>query len=208
MPNGDLSIQRNINHWSRALCLMGARPPEAKALVTASLHLTEALLDGPQFGPGQTEWFQLDAQRMEVFLDDGVSTVRLANRRVVRDLYGERESALVSWFGYRSEDYELHRHAGPGGPEPKAEDSSRMTWVAWDLGAWRTYLFNGSRFIPITRSSPMTSKQPAGAHRATWAGWDFQNMDIFTSDPPEPGAKAVLVGSDDSLIVVHDPHRP
>lgn len=209
MMGNQQSIQRSIDHWVHVLSLFGTGTSELTVPANTVFELTDDFFDGPESTSAETEWFQIDGQRHEIFLDDDISTLRLANRRVLQDLHGHQDHPLVSWFGYRAEAYDLIMHAQD---EPAADappDTSNLSWTAWDYRVWRTYLFDGSRLIPVTQTGAATAGLDVDVNRITWMGWDGENLDIFTSEFPQVphSTAAIFVGNDDSVLVVNKPVR-
>jgi hypothetical protein len=200
-----LSIQRSINHWVHALSLFGTRINEISVSSGSCLELTDDFFDGVDTLPIETEWFQVDGARNEIFLDDDVSTVRLANRHVLRDLHGDESHSLVSWFGYQAENYELIRHAHHELSESLQVDPNDVAWIGWDYRKWRTYFFDGARLVPITETGAETAGLDVDVNRITWMGWDGENLDIFTSEFPQvpENLSALFIGNDDSVLAVH-----
>ena len=205
MINSD-SIQHSINHWVHVLGLFGTRVNEVTVPSGTVLELTDDLFDGAETQPDETEWFQIDGQHHEIYLDDDISTLRLANRRVLQNLHGHQDHALVSWFGYRSEAYELVMHAQEDALNTRPLDTNGLAWVAWDYRVWRTYLFDGSRLIPTTQTGAATAGLEVDVNRITWMGWDGENLDIFTSELPQmpDTMAAVFIGKDDKFRVGGD----
>ena len=199
------SIQRSINHWVHALSLFGTRVNELTVPANTVFELTDEYFDGAHATPLETEWFQIDGQHHEIFLDDDVSTLRLANRRVLQGLHGNDDHPLVSWFGYRAEAYNLILHAQDDTPKAATVDTNRLAWIGWDYRVWRTYLFDGNRLIPVTQTGASTAGLDVDVNRITWMGWDGENLDIFTSEFPQvpETTAAILIGRDDSVLAVH-----
>jgi len=203
------TIQRSINHWTHALSLLGVRMSELTVPANTVFELTDEFFDGVGAQPTETEWFQVDAQHHEIYLDDDISTLRLANRRVLEVLHGHQDFPLVSWFGYKSEAYDLVLHVANEAPSTGQLDTNRLAWIGWDYRVWRTYLFDGGRLIPVTRTGAPTAGLEVDVNRITWMGWDGENLDIFTSDFPQvpENTVAVFVGKDDSVLAVNKPIR-
>ncbi|HUW55867.1 MAG TPA: hypothetical protein VMZ92_04475 [Planctomycetota bacterium] len=203
------SIQRSIDHWVHALSLFGTTVNELTVPSGAVFELTDDFFDGTDVQPDETEWFQVAGQRHEIYLDDDISTIRLANRHVLQNLYGHQDHPLVSWFGYRAEAYDLVMHAQDDAAKTHPPDTSGLAWVAWDYRVWRTYLFDGSRLIPTTQTGAATAGLEVDVNRITWMGWDGENLDVFTSEFPQmpDTMAAVFVGKDDSVLAVHKPIR-
>ena len=203
-------IQRSIDHWVQVLSRLGTGVREVTVSTGQVLELTDDFFDQPEPGVTQTEWYQVAGGSFEIFLDDDVSTLRLANTHVLRSLHGHEQHPLVHWFGYKAETYDLVLHA-PDHEEfqPAVPDVTRLSWVAWDYRVWRTYLFDGGRLIPISQSGAVTAGLEMDVNRITWMGWDGENLDIFTSEFPQlpPATAAVLVGRDDSVLAVNRPIR-
>jgi hypothetical protein len=209
MMSNPRSIQRSIDHWVHALSLFGTRVQELTVPSNTVFELTDEFFDGPQASPAECEWFQVDGRRFEIFLDDDISTLRLANNRVIQNLHGHQQHPLVSWFGYKAEAYDLVLHASDNECGSAAGDVSRLAWIGWDYRVWRTYLFDGSRLIPVTQSGALTAGLEMDVTRITWMGWDGENLDIFTSQFPQvpETTAAVLVGRDESVLAVNKPIR-
>jgi hypothetical protein len=205
--DGSHSIQRSINHWVRALSLFGTSVNELTVASGTVFELTDDFFDGVggDVLPNETEWFQIDAQRYEIFLDDDVSTMRLANRLVSDDLQGDGDHPLVHWFGYNSKAYDLEVHVADEKAGGAALDTHRVCWIGWDYRIWRTYLFDGARLIPITQTGAVTAGLEVDVNRITWMGWDGEHLDVFTSEFPQmpPSTAAVMAGADDNVIAVH-----
>jgi len=199
------SIQRSINHWVHALSLFGTSVNEVTIPANTVFELTDDFFDGVETVPSETEWFQVDGQHNEIFLDDGASTVRLANKHVQQNLHGDQEHPLVYWFGYRAEDYELVMHADEETSVAETLQTGKLAWIGWDYRVWRTYLFDGGRLIPITSTGAATAGLDVDVNRITWMGWDGENLDIFTSPFPQvpEDMGAVFVGKDNSVLAVH-----
>ena len=205
MMSSQFSIQRSINHWVHALSLFGTEVNELTVPANTVFELTDEFFDDVDVQPSETEWFQVDAKRHEVFLDDDVSTLRLANRRVLQSLHGDAEHPLVSWFGYKPEHYELVMHADDESVVRPEIETQKLAWVGWDYRVWKTYLFDGGRLIPITQSGAITAGLDVDVNRITWMGWDGENLDVFTSPFPQvpDTMAAVFVARDDSVLAVH-----
>ncbi len=210
MASDPQSIQRSINHWVRVLSLYGTGIREVTVRAGEVLELTDEFFDRPEAGPSESEWFQIPGGSFEFFLDDDTSTLRLANRNVLRSLHGNDQHPLVHWFGYKADSYDLVLHA-PDDEEfqPAVPDVTRLSWVAWDYRVWRTFLFDGGRLIPITQSGALTAGFEMDVNRVTWMGWDGENLDVFTCEFPQlPAATAaVFVGKDESVLAVNKPLR-
>ncbi len=207
-PRSD--IERSINHWVRVLGLIGTGIREVTVRSGQVLELTDDFFDGPEAGPAEDEWFQIPAGSFEMFLDDDVTTLRLANRQVLRNLHGHDRHPLVHWFGYKSEAYDLQLHSSDSNLfQPAVPDVTNLAWIAWDYRVWRTFLFDGGRLLPVAQSSTMQSGLETDLNRVTWMGWDGENLDVFTSEFPQipETAAAVLVGKDGSVLVVNKPVR-
>ncbi len=206
-PHG---IQRSIDHWVRVLSLFGTNLPTLTVRSGEVLELTDEVLDRGDAMQGESEWFQVPGGSFEVFLDDDVSTLRLANREVLRNLHGSDEHPLIHWFGYKPESYDLVLHSGDREEyQPAVPDVTRLAWMAWDYRHWRTYLFDGGRVLPVTQSGALAAGFEQDMDRVTWMGWDGENLDIFTSELPQlpSSMAAVLVGKDDSILAVNRPGR-
>ncbi len=203
------SVQRSISHWVRVLSLFGSEVNQLTVPAGTVFELTDDVFDAAETQPDETEWFQIDGRRHEIFLDDDISTLRLANRHVLQDLHGHDDMPLVSWFGYRGEAYDLVMHAEEDVPDLTGYDGSRLAWIGWDYRVWRTYLFDGRRLIPTTQTGAATVGLEMDVNKITWMGWDGENLDIFTSQFPQmPDTLAlVFVGKDDSVLAVHKPIR-
>jgi hypothetical protein len=193
----------------RALSLLGAAVPELTVRANTVFELTDDFFDGGPAQSAETEWFQVDAKRHEIFLDDDTSTLRLANRRVLQTLHGHQNHPLVSWFGYKAEAYDLVLHAPNEAPGAGSLDTNRIAWIAWDYRVWRTYLFDGAKLIPVTRTGAATAGLELDVNSITWMGWDGENLDIFVSELPHvsEGTVAVFVGKDDSVMTAQKPIR-
>jgi len=209
MMSSPLSIQRSINHWVHALSLFGTGVRELTIPANTVFELTDDFFDDGDLQPAETEWFQVDGQRHEVFLDDDVSTLRLANKHVLQSLHGHQDHPLVSWFGYQGESYELVMHAQDDTPAPQQIDTNKLAWIGWDYRMWKTYLFDGGRLIPVTQTGAATAGLDVDVNRITWMGWDGENLDVFTSHFPQvpDTMAAVFVGKDESVLAVHRPLR-
>ena len=203
------TVQRSIDRWVHVLSLFGSGVSELTVPSGTVFELTDDFFDGMDAQPDETEWFQIDGQHHEIYLDDDISTVRLANRHVLQNLHGHQDHPLVSWFGYRAEAYDLVMHAQDDAAQPGLPDTSGLAWVAWDYRIWRTYLFDGRRLIPTTQSGAATAGLEVDVNRITLMGWDGENLDVFTSAFPQmpDTAAAVFVGKDDSVLAVHKPIR-
>ena len=203
------TIQRSINHWVHALSLFGTAVHELRIPSNTVFELTDDFFDGVDAMPTETEWFQVDAQRNEIFLDDDISTVRLANKRVLQSLHGHQDHPLVHWFGYRAESYELVMYSQDEPSSIATINTEKLAWVGWDYRMWKTYLFDGARLVPITETGAATAGLDVDVNRITWMGWDGENLDIFTSHFPQvpDTIGAVFVGKDDSVLAVHQRPR-
>ena len=212
MMNSPSGIQRSINHWVHVLSFFGTSVNELTVPSNTVFELTE---DGPVVPPqppkkpAETQWFQIDGRHHEIFLDDDISTLRLANRHVIQNLHGNQDHPLVSWFGYTAEAYDLVLRAHGDTPTQNPLDTNRLAWIAWDYRVWRTYLFDGNRLIPVTRTGAATAGLEVDVNTITWMGWDGENLDIFTSEFPQvpESTAAIFVGRDDSILAVHKPIR-
>lgn len=203
-------VQRSIDNWVRVLSKFGTGIREVSVPAGQVLELTEDFFDRPEAGPVESEWFQIPGGAFELFLDDDVSTVRLANRNVLRELHGNDLQPLVHWFGYKADAYDLVLHASDNEEfQPAMPDVTRISWVAWDYRVWRTYLFDGGRLVPVTQSGAATAGLDMDVNRITWMGWDGESLDIFTSEFPQipMSAAAVMLGKDGSVLAVNKPLR-
>jgi len=207
--DGSHTIQRSINHWVRALSLLGGVAPQLTVRPNTVFELTDDFFDGPSSQPTEFDWFQVDAGRREIFLDDDTSTLRLANRHVLQALHGHQDHPLIHWFGYTPEAYDLLLHTPDDAPAAASLDAGRVAWIAWDYRVWRTYLFDGGKLIPVTRTGAAAAGLEVNVNRITWMGWDGEKLDIFVSELPHlsDDTVAAFVGKDDSVLAVRKPLR-
>ena len=100
-------------------------------------------------------------------------------------------------------------HAPNEAPGAGSLDTNRIAWIAWDYRVWRTYLFDGAKLIPVTRTGAATAGLELDVNSITWMGWDGENLDIFVSELPHvsEGTVAVFVGKDDSVMTAQKPIR-
>lgn len=199
-------VQRSIDHWTRILSLFGTGIRTVTVRSGEVLELTDDFFDAPDTGASASEWFQIPGGSCEVFLDDDVTTLRLANRDVLQKLHGSEAHPLVHWFGYKAESYDLVLQATEGEVfQPAVPDVTRLAWIAWDYRYWRTFLFDGGRLMPVTQSKALADGLERDPNRVTWMGWDGENLDVFTSDslPLPPEMVAVFAGKDGGLLAVN-----
>jgi hypothetical protein len=206
-PNSN-SVGRSVRYWVRALTSFGGKVSQIAVPRGAVVELNDEFLDAPEFPPSaESDWFQLDGSRFEVYLDDGKSTIRLANRRIMLELLASPEYPLVTWFGHRPEDYELilrKKSDDPAGGGQPTLDLSKLVWVGWAHADWHTNLFDGFDVIPVTQAAGDGAFRPEDEEKVTWMGWDGDHLDIFTVryEQAPPNASAIFVGSDGSVIAV------
>jgi hypothetical protein len=200
-------IRDGINHWLHALALFGKGTNELTVRSNTVFELSDDFFDGHGSPATEIEWFRVSGRRFEIFLDDDVSTVRLANRYVLQNLHGDADRPLVNWFGYKAEAYELVLHTQGDVVPDVPVDGNRLAWIGWDYRAWRTFMFDGSRLAPVSQAGAASGGLDLDVNRITWMGWDGENLDIFTSRFPQvpETTVAVLVGKDDSVLAVHRP---
>jgi len=187
MINPD-SLKRSVHYWVKALSRVGQGVSELRVPANTMIELTDDFFEDTS--PSQnTEWFQIDGERFEVYLDDDTSTLRLANRLVMDDLHGSKDYPLVTWFGHRVDAYQLTAHRdddnSTDGPDdashPDERPSEDVVWIGWNHALWKTYLFDGVSLVPVTRAGVATAGLDVDADRVVWMGWDGENLDVFTS---------------------------
>jgi hypothetical protein len=194
-------LARNIRYWTQVLNVIENLAPAVTVRAKQTLHLDDEFFDRPD--ASDASWYLLDPGRYDLFLDDSVGTVHLANL-TDKVNYVAAETKLVTWYGHDSERYRILLNSFEGVSTTTLTDS-QLAWFAWDTRAWTLYAHDGKLIMPVFDATELAGALDLDPNARIWMGWNGITLDVFAADPRHLPADlcAAFVGEDDSVGIVH-----
>jgi len=191
------TLTDSVQHWLAALRTFSNDVPVVTVSAHQSLELTDAFFDG---SPADDDpWYHLDAGKYDLFLDDSVSTIHLANFSENVE-YLKSDTKLVTWYGHDPARHRVVIHS-PTGTETSWLPAEELLWFAWDSQAWTLYAHDGKRIMPVYDTQELIDELALPDDVPVWMGWNGVSMDVFTvgGERLRPGLCAVFVGRSQSV---------
>lgn len=173
------ALTQNVQYWTLVLRTLDTLIPSATVRAHQTLELDDHLFD--QSDVVDTSWFQLDPAHYDLFLDDTVGTVHLANLSGSVD-YASEHTPLVTWYGHDPNRYRILLNSSEGSrPSPLPEE--RLLWFTWDTRLWTLYAHDGKALVPVFSTAEIAAALELDPTLPIWMGWNGLRVDLFTVDP-------------------------
>ena len=194
-------LMQNVRYWTMVMRALDTLVPVATVASHQRIELGEQFFDRPDVYDAR--WFQLDPAKYDLFLDDTVGTVHLANLSG-RFEYAASETPLVTWYGHDPKRHRIQLNSSEG-PQQTGLPEGGILWFAWDARGWTLYAHDGKMLVPVFNATEIAAALELGPEACIWMGWNGQKVDLFTVDPrhvPEDLCAAFVTG-DYSVGTVH-----
>ncbi len=169
-------LSHNVQYWAMVLKGLRTMTPSTVVQTGHVLELDDDFFDRTDLA--DIRWFQLTPGKYDLFLDDSVGTVHLANLSGSVD-YVKDDTRLVTWYGHDAGRYDILIHA-TGTHQPASLPDQRILWFAWDTRLWTLYAHDGKSLIPVFNTAEIVEALDLDPDARIWMGWNGSTVDLFT----------------------------
>lgn len=195
------TLTQSVQHWTIVLKTLARQLPAVTVEAHQKLELDDDFFDAHEVLDGK--WFQLDGKNYDLFLDDGVGTIHLANLSG-RVNYVNDDARLVTWYGHDPKRYDIHLTT-PDGTRSATTPTQEIVWFAWRTDSWTLYAHDGKALVPVFNTVELIDALGLDSDASVWLAWNGSVVDLFTVPPGQipNDVCATFVGHNQSIGALH-----